>query len=270
MGATYSRIKNWVAEKLTFADLNAEIDNILTNQVPSGMDDYSTNVTEMQTNTDPGEVGTEVLATSLAGELERLRFSVKEAKGTAQWYTSPPTSIVELDNVLGGGLPPNRISTGKSSTSSDQAQFLKPNGAATTIRVEGATTNLVYVVDGVSVTISTDLDTTGLSTAPSTNNTALVDDPSAADGDETKYLGSFHTEIHMDTVGTEISSLVGDIAAFKINDGSTDEYFIAKVQDATTLTQCQRGFFWDSTGAHVPAVAFANNRRDTCSNIQSA
>jgi len=87
MGSIFSRIKTWGNNEIvTNEDLNAEFDNILDNLIPAQLDDYSTNQTQMQTNVDPGEVGTESLATTLAGELERLRFSVKEIKGTTQWY----------------------------------------------------------------------------------------------------------------------------------------------------------------------------------------
>ena len=39
MGATFNRVKNWIAEKLTPSDLNAEIDNILNNLTAAGVDD---------------------------------------------------------------------------------------------------------------------------------------------------------------------------------------------------------------------------------------
>lgn len=66
---------------------------------PSVIDDYSTNAAQMQTNTDPGEVSSESLATTLAGEVERLRFVLKEMKGTAQWYVSTKTKTA-LPQVL--------------------------------------------------------------------------------------------------------------------------------------------------------------------------
>ena len=109
MGATFSRLKNWIAETLTYADLNAEIDNILTNLTTSGVDDYSTNATQMRLTTDPGESGTESLATSLAGELERIRYAIKEIKargfdGYVTWLS--PESGVEkklYDIIMAGG-----------------------------------------------------------------------------------------------------------------------------------------------------------------------
>jgi microcystin-dependent protein len=47
----------------------------------------------MQYATDPGEPGSESLATSLAGEIERLRFIIKEISGKLQWYQSPVKSL---------------------------------------------------------------------------------------------------------------------------------------------------------------------------------
>ena len=84
-------------------------------------DDYSVDNTQMQSTTDPGEVGTESKATTLAGELERLRFAVKELKqwclGTiAQWYESPTAQAVLSEdartNSVATGLTVTRTTTG--------------------------------------------------------------------------------------------------------------------------------------------------------------
>jgi|TARA_R100000501_G_C2588099_1_gene89028 hypothetical protein len=60
------------------------------------MDDYSTNAAEMQTTTNPGENGSESLATTMAGELERLRFILAELTAGTQWYSSPqiPSNVI--------------------------------------------------------------------------------------------------------------------------------------------------------------------------------
>jgi microcystin-dependent protein len=63
------------------------------------MDDYSVNVAQMQYATDPGEPGSESLATSLAGEIERLRFIIKEISGKLQWYQSPSVSLETLSTA---------------------------------------------------------------------------------------------------------------------------------------------------------------------------
>lgn len=92
-GATFSRIKTWVAEILTYSDLNAEFDNILTNLTPSGIDDESANAAAMQTNTDPYPAASPSLATSLQGEIHRLRYVIKQITGQSQWYVDPVITL---------------------------------------------------------------------------------------------------------------------------------------------------------------------------------
>ena len=74
---------------------------------PTLINDYSASVTQSEQTMDPGETGTEVLATSLAQELQQLRFVIKEMKGTPSWRTSgtfrhdtSPTSSSSIENVL--------------------------------------------------------------------------------------------------------------------------------------------------------------------------
>lgn len=259
MGATFSRVKTWVTtEDLTYSDLNAEFDNILTYFTPSGMDDYSANVTQMQTVTDPGEVGTESLATSLAGEIARLRQIIKEITGESQWYTSPSTSLTGLANALGTGSSDNRLVSGRVRSTSDQPVFLVPHGAARTVTCDGTPTNFKYYVNGTEYTISTDVTLTNLTLAPSSNNTCLVNDSIAADQEYTKYTGENGTEIPVDNMGTEITALIGKFAAFKLA-GTTTEYFIAYVKSSTLLTKAKRGYFFDSTDAPIPRAGYTDN-----------
>lgn len=101
MAFPISRVKVWVAlEVLTAADLNAEFNNIINNLAPENIDDFAANVTEFQTTTDPGEIGTESLPTDLSGELARLRFLIQEITGTTQWYESPPRSLSSLQDQV--------------------------------------------------------------------------------------------------------------------------------------------------------------------------
>lgn len=255
-GALFSRVKTWITtEDVTYSDLNAEFDNILNNLIPTMIDDYSANVSQMQTTTDPGEVGTESLATTLAGELARLRLLIKEITGKNQWYESPVTSVLGLYNSIGvTGLTANRLVSGRVRTTSQQPQFLVPNGAARTATVKGATTNFHYFVNGVEYTISTDVNLTNLTAAPSSNNTCLVNDGTLSGQDFSKFLGEDGTEITIDTVGSSITSLVGQIAAFKRN----TEYFLAEVQ-TNKLVKARRGFFFDSSDAPTVRVALTDN-----------
>lgn len=262
--ALIARLKNWAtSEVLTSSDLNAEFNNILDNLSAANVDDYSTNAAQMQSTTDPGEVGTESLATSVAGELQRLRFIIKEITGEDQWYESPTNSIVGISNALGTGIQSNRIASGRkrsdvSASLSAQPVFLVPNGAARTVKLDGTPINFQYYVNGTAYTISTDTTLTGLTAAPSSQNTCLVNDTIAADQDWTKYAGENGTEIPVDNMGTEISSLIGKFAAFSLA-GTATEYFIAYVASSTSLTKVRRGYFFDSSDSPIPRAAYSNN-----------
>jgi hypothetical protein len=259
MGATFSRVKTWVStEDVTYSDLNAEFDNILNNLTAAGVDDFSANVSQMQTTVDPGEVGTESLATSVAGELSRLRHLILEITGEDEWYESPVSSIIGLANAIGSGLSSNRLVSGRVRTGSQQPTFLVPNGAARTVKLDGAPTSFIYYVDGIGYTIDADTTLTNLTAAPSSQNTCLVNDANAADQDWTKYAGEYGTEITIDNIGTEISSLVGKLAGFKLDNGATTEYFIAEI-GTNKLSRAKRGYFFDSTDAPIPRIVFSNN-----------
>lgn len=258
-GSLQPRVKVWVStEDVVYSDLNAEFDNVLTAMQPLLMDDYSTNVAQMQVRTDPGEVGSESLATTLAGEIARIRNMLAEITGETQWYTSPVSSLLGLSNAIGTGLSDNRLVSGRVRTGSQMPVFLVPHGAARTVTVKGATTNFRYYVEGVEYVITTDVTLTNLTAAPSTNNTCLVNDAVAADQDYTKHTGENGTEIIIDTVGSEITALVGKFAAFKLDNGSATEYFIAKVE-TNRLIQAKRGYFFNSSDNPIPRVAYSNN-----------
>lgn len=258
-GSLQSRVKTWIStEDVVFSDLNAEFDNLLLAMQPLLIDDYSTNAAQMQVTTDPGEVGTESLATTLAGELARLRHMLKEISGEEKWYESPIASLAGLANALGTGLTDNRLVSGRVRSGSQQPMFLVPNGAARTVKLDGSPVSFIYYIEGVEYTIDADVTITNLTAAPSSNNTCLINDANAADQEFTKFAGENGTEIPIDTAGTEITALVGKYAAFKIG-GTTDEYFIAKVKSSTSLVDARRGYFFDSTDAPIPRAGYTNN-----------
>ena len=180
--------------------------------------------------------------------------------------------------------PANRIVSGATRASSNQPNFITANGSALSLTINGNTTNLVYDVNGTAVTCSTQITVSSLTAAPSSNNTCLVNMGDAADQNSTRFWGepmnqfirpnSFvdgltgsvtdsqqpHSEtIVVDNMGSEITGLVGKFAAFKINDGSTDEYFIAYVKSTTELSNCFRGCFLGSDSLPINRIKFANN-----------
>jgi|ERR671914_2294522 hypothetical protein len=100
MPALYSHTSRAPGTVLTANIYNTDHQNHIDNGIPTQLDDYSSSVGQMQATTDPGEVGSESQATSLAGELERLRFAIKEVKGTAQWYQSAGFAIGDAGTII--------------------------------------------------------------------------------------------------------------------------------------------------------------------------
>lgn len=105
-GATFSRVKTWGAEVLTYSDLNAEFDNILTNLTPSGIDDESVNDAAAQATSDPYPAAALSKATSLQTEIQQLRYLIKQITGETYWYIDPDTTIAALNQ---GQNPPGTV-----------------------------------------------------------------------------------------------------------------------------------------------------------------
>lgn len=263
MGATFSRLKNWTTEVLSDTDLNAEIDNILNNLGPAGVDDYSSNATQMKIQTTPGALGSESLATSLAGEIERLRFVIKRAIGTDvdYWYEAPPTTLTDLVSVLGSGLPQNRISSGKTTGNSSQLNVLIPSGTTASLTLTASSVDpFSYYIAGTQYSITASLTLTGLTLANAANSTVVVNKPDMTGSPQyAKSLGQYGTEIYVDGMNSGPSALVGQIASFQATAGGTTEYFLAYIDSTSSLTQAWRGCFFNQSSAEVPPVAFNDN-----------
>lgn len=93
MAALYSHTTRAAGTILTANIYNSDHQNHIDNGIPDQFDDYSASVAQMQSTADPGEVGTESQATTLAGELERLRNMLVEITGEAQWYVTPSATL---------------------------------------------------------------------------------------------------------------------------------------------------------------------------------
>ena len=222
--------------------------------------------------------------TALQTEFVGRNASGAATSGQGLGSSSVPWGTGYFNSIVLGGdaldatqitAPANRIVSGSTRSSSNQPYFLKANGSAASVQITGNTTNLVVDVNGSSVTCSTDITISSLTTAPSSNNTCLVNMADAADQELTRYWGEpenkfvllqakdaenpFYDHITVDTMGSNITGLVGSYAAFKINDGTNDEYFIAYVESTTKLSKIIRGAFLDNTGLPVNRVKFANN-----------
>lgn len=166
-------------------------------------------------------------------------------------------AVVDTSSIVS---PQNRVISGSTRSTSNQPAYIVPNGAAASFIVDGTPTSLVFDVNGTAVTVSTDIVKSSLTTAPASQNTALVNDVDAADQADTRTWGELaHSKtITIDTVGTNITALVGKWAAFKIVGVST-EYFLAYINSATELTNCFRGYYYGSTLLPMNRTGFSNN-----------
>lgn len=101
----YSHTSRATGTILTAAIYNGDHQNHITNDNPSMQGAYSDSVAQMQTQTTPGGLGSESLAASMAGELERLRFVIARITGKTNWYEAAATDLSLLASS-GGELNP--------------------------------------------------------------------------------------------------------------------------------------------------------------------
>lgn len=130
MPGNYTLRKTYVdGDILSASDYMADNQQHIDNQTPQGTDDYSANVSQMRTVTDSGDVNSESLATSLAGELERIRYVLNHIKTTingstvTQWYSK------SYANVVGNGT----VTTAKLADGATFVQYIRKANASSNI-----------------------------------------------------------------------------------------------------------------------------------------
>lgn len=160
--------------------------------------------------------------------------------------------VIDFTNLIG---EPNAILSGRVRTTSSFPDFVRANGAAASFQILATTTNLVLNIGSTLTTVTADITESGLTVAPSSNNTATVNDSALGDEDSTLWLGEEGTVIPITSAGTEITNRIGEYVTFK----KDTEYFLAYVKSATELTNCYRGYYFDSSGNPLERVSLANS-----------
>lgn len=156
-------------------------------------------------------------------------------------------------------VPPTRIISGATSANSGQPMFLQADGAAASVDILATTTDLVLSINSTTITISADITETGLTTAPSSNNTCQINDANFTDQADSKYFGevdSLIPYIPIDTVGSEITALVGQWISLKTD---TNEIMFGWLKSATELVNVYRGFYFDSSLAPIVRETLIDN-----------
>lgn len=175
MPGLFSRVKTWILnEDVKSADLNGEFDNIINSADAEHLGGASSNVANMRLTKDPGSSGSENLPSSIADEIQELRFAINRILGGTYWYDTPSVSLSAIGSSFNSGSTPiNRISSGRVDAN-NQAMCLQASGSAATVKLLGASTALNYYIDGNYKTLSSDVVSAALSLAPSSGNTATL------------------------------------------------------------------------------------------------
>ena len=102
MAGLYELLKVWADdETLSNSDLNAEFANIRDNFVAEKAEGYSTlnnvnNLDRINATIDPAPGGDPMASSgnsSIAGEIQKLRFAITRILGTDYWYDTPQSSL---------------------------------------------------------------------------------------------------------------------------------------------------------------------------------
>jgi microcystin-dependent protein len=105
---------------------NNEFLNIQTNLNPLGIGAYMDTTPQAQIQTAPYPSSILSLATSLGGEIERLRYQLAAITGNTYWYQAPSVNVATAANIL---LPLGGVIDYHSATPPN-ANFLLANGQA--------------------------------------------------------------------------------------------------------------------------------------------
>ena len=157
-----------------------------------------------------------------------------------------------MDSSALTGLP-HRITGASQDSTTKFPDFLDPAGVAGGLSCDLLATATAFraIINDVTTTVSADTTFSALTAAPAANNTCLVDDIGLAGAASTKILGELDSkEITIDTIGSEIDAIDGEIAAFLVG----AEVFLALVDTSNNkLWPIYRG--WAGTSR----VALSNN-----------
>jgi len=164
-------------------------------------------------------------------------------------------SIFDPDNLGVGTNTKNSVSDGRTRAGSIFPDFIRADGTAASATILAGDTDLKYTANNVGVILTADVSLTSLTVAPSSENTATINDSDLSGDLSSKYAGEGQSgSIEIDSAGDEITNRVGQYACFK---HGTSELFFAFVQQAdgsantATLTNVFRGFFFDDSGEPI-------------------
>lgn len=99
----YTHTTRAVGLTLTANIYNTDHTNHISNHIPTKMDDYSTDLSQMQETLDPYASDTAVQPAKLSEELKALRYMIRQVTGGAQWYIDS-NEIPNRNYLINGGM----------------------------------------------------------------------------------------------------------------------------------------------------------------------
>src|ERR1035437_842963 len=274
MAGLFLRVKVWITgETVNTDDLNAEFNNIFSNVDASHAEGTSQTLSQMQATDNPGGVGSEVLTQpiSQAQENRRLRYVINRIIGGLYWYSTPDVSLNALNTTVKESLnlPNNRIVSGRIN-GSNQPDFIRAN--TTSVKLLCTATPFICVINGIQYTFSSDIILSGLSAGYTSQHTALNGDTFTG-GEDSKVAGESislyqfgvdRSFINIGTVGSQITTRVGQIAAMKIvNGAAVADYFLCRIGTVAHIDNLFRGFFVDTSGSPTPQAVLVTGETIT-------
>lgn len=242
-GGLFNRLKVWIYQDyLASADLNGEINNVISHMSPQYISGWEATVLQMQLTENPGLPGSENLGTSLADDIQQLRYMFVQVIGGSYWYSLPNQSLNSVSSSIGspGFNYSGRIQSGRVS-SFNQPLFLQAGATTTTAKLLAASVNFIYYINGSQVTQNSDVTSPSLNLAPGSNNTAAL----------INALTTRDTLMEIGTVGSAITAMAGKWGCYQIG----SEVIFAYNSGGDILSNCVRGAFFDGTDANNVAAA---------------
>lgn len=168
-------------------------------------------------------------------------------------------SVVDLSGLTASNY---RIVSGRTSSSSQRPDFLRPDGTSLNITIAGADTDLVLSIGGSTVTVSADI-TVLTTAAPATNNTALIN-ISGLSNDLWRGDDDPSESIVIDAAGTAVVGEIGNYVAFQSSNG---EIITGYLESATSIINVRRGVGFNSTGDWVGRANLSDDDTITLLNV---
>jgi len=137
--------------------INTSNNEHINNNIPESIDDYSTNAAEMQGLADPYPASSESLATTLDGEIQRLRYQVNEIRerfnpAGSQWYHDVGAIRSVYFRLEPGATPGTNINIDTSVLAS--LGYNEPSMTdATDLAASGSSGSFALSADGTEVTL---------------------------------------------------------------------------------------------------------------------